>query len=1104
MASIHSLPNELYIYILKMHVLSIPDLAAVAKTSRHLFLLANFCLYEAAARDTEASRLVLSTSAENGFIRPAELLLSFGGNANVEIFSPFFRSRLRDISAAQRRQFGRRPLVDKNFIAECQRSAIAYQPGWTTSVQEWTKTGHLYEIATASARPGPNAIRWTALHVAAHRGDNDMVNLLLRYGADMAAAAVGCCDCFPSFHFTKYGRLPDSDHMIPRTASHGAVCAGHLSTAYILLAREAPPPPSTVPAPSVNQPLARMTGPQQSSLHLAAWHGHLELCAFLVEQKGCDVNLARPVTPLVYAACGGHLQTVGRYLLDKGADWQNLMVDGRNHTILTFLLQAARWKDAHWVLDLGPNTASATTDDGLCPLQACIEAAPDNSTPLWDPFGSWTKMQDEIMAKRAQQKEALSAQKTLGPDWEFERCRMIRRLLATRIVKEGVVQFPTPTYPMVEIAVKRTLPATLKELLATTGVLPLQHSFVASCLNFAFEKIGASSASSVEILKLLLDSAPPGSNVPVALHQAFLGPNFTPTFAKPNEVRQRTAVVTFLHRRLVSQRQYISPKDWRDALIKACTPGFVDACKTLSALEPGILRHLWAKDLKNMLWQATPRPHSRGDVALVEWILASAAELGQKEWLLAQVDLHYLESSLSFRIGKLLLDHGARLDFPSRSDRASKINSRSDHRSLWGERPAWAANYHFSARTRQQMFIDNEHQYAAMLTICSRPHREGALELLQRMVEVLGENAGSLVNCASEKSWETFERVSCPTLATPACKLASASICEQNEQQASTQRAMMDILMNNGAEVHAIVSSETLDQPSNLNHDVDKIFRKAQEGEVFAAGHVPKSTNRWSHLPLALVWQSNPIMNAIDARNIGLVKLMFNARPLTTRNSNLGQYYLFRACGLSDEYYHSIPGGIPCPKILEAIFDLANLDNANFVNEFKHQNQMEVEIKLQTPLEVLLAKLIMASTPSASAPQHICHCEEEIRIGEDDLSKCIYALLKRGAMWTSILNAKARTRNDSLRSLRRLIGDMEENSGLKITNHYIYHNVAKLRKHIVLQWDRADIDALPPDFNPFEMGDIKATYGTKLEASEPMEGVEAADKILEELFPEPS
>ncbi|KAM0823041.1 hypothetical protein ACQ4PT_071131 [Festuca glaucescens] len=71
----------------------------------------------------------------------------------------------------------------------------------------------------------------------------------------------------------------------------------------------------------------------QTALHFAADKGYLDMCKFLVEESGLDVNSARKTgeTPMFYAALGGNVQVM-RYLLDHGAD--PAMPEERGSTLL--------------------------------------------------------------------------------------------------------------------------------------------------------------------------------------------------------------------------------------------------------------------------------------------------------------------------------------------------------------------------------------------------------------------------------------------------------------------------------------------------------------------------------------------------------------------------------------------------------------------------------------------------------------------------------------------------------------------------------------------------------------------------------------------------
>ncbi|KAF8702005.1 hypothetical protein HU200_033343 [Digitaria exilis] len=65
-------------------------------------------------------------------------------------------------------------------------------------------------------------------------------------------------------------------------------------------------------------------------LHCAASAGHLEVCKYLVEELGGDVNMtaAKGLTPLMSAAQSGDVSTV-KYLLDRGGDIMKADENGR-------------------------------------------------------------------------------------------------------------------------------------------------------------------------------------------------------------------------------------------------------------------------------------------------------------------------------------------------------------------------------------------------------------------------------------------------------------------------------------------------------------------------------------------------------------------------------------------------------------------------------------------------------------------------------------------------------------------------------------------------------------------------------------------------------
>eukprot|EP00020_Sapocribrum_chincoteaguense_P004444 CAMPEP_0170745452 /NCGR_PEP_ID=MMETSP0437-20130122/8300_1 /TAXON_ID=0 /ORGANISM="Sexangularia sp." /LENGTH=228 /DNA_ID=CAMNT_0011084171 /DNA_START=149 /DNA_END=835 /DNA_ORIENTATION=- len=73
---------------------------------------------------------------------------------------------------------------------------------------------------------------------------------------------------------------------------------------------------------------------RETSLHLAAEHGHVDACRVLLRHPQCDLNAQDAIgrTPLFLAAFRGHLP-VCELLLDAHADWR--VQDGEGRTVFT-------------------------------------------------------------------------------------------------------------------------------------------------------------------------------------------------------------------------------------------------------------------------------------------------------------------------------------------------------------------------------------------------------------------------------------------------------------------------------------------------------------------------------------------------------------------------------------------------------------------------------------------------------------------------------------------------------------------------------------------------------------------------------------------------
>lgn len=333
MATLASLPNEILIAIAG-YLADIQDLAALALTNRRFFSIANPGLYATAARNYKPA---LFYCAENGLIGPMNSLLTHGADPDPAFRSPISRDSLNRALAAQGRRPGRRPLMDWKLILEettsrtrevleraivhdelCELKARFYAD---TSKRSYVTRGlrdlmgefDIHNIA--DIQPVDNfdgKYRWTPLHVAAQRGDDVLVTMLLDNNATIDSShntveTFASSNLIPRAYHPRRLREPASQAATPL---YFAILAGHKSTVRLLLARGA----SIVVSSGGITPL-----------HLAAWCGDLELCRLLLDEtprQEVDSWTEARLTPFHYAVAGGHLQTVGRFLLQRGADIQ--------------------------------------------------------------------------------------------------------------------------------------------------------------------------------------------------------------------------------------------------------------------------------------------------------------------------------------------------------------------------------------------------------------------------------------------------------------------------------------------------------------------------------------------------------------------------------------------------------------------------------------------------------------------------------------------------------------------------------------------------------------------------------------------------------------
>jgi len=278
-----------------------------------------------------------------------------------------------------------------------------------------------------------------------------------------------------------------------------------------------------------------------------------------------------------------------------------------------------------------------------------------------------------------------------------------------------------------------------------------------------------------------------------------------------------------------------------------------------------------------------------------------------------------------------------------------------------------------------------------------------------------------------------------------------------------TRLAMLKILLAAGAEVHATVActQEDIDADTEYieQHDQTESLRSALAWERMkwdGPGTLP---------PLVFLWRNDPVRSAIRSLLPTLVRAVLEARPLPAVDSPSALLYLRTACGTDLDGHEGRLRRL-CPGALEAVLDLANLSDPN----------VGVGFGGEPPLTLVVQFFAFgnASAHDSYSGGHDhdkdgCGCDAGLRGTEArHLADMVAVLLRKGAKW----RAPELTGEQPLQALRALF-----RSDVRMKDAYRQHNVAYFRKHVVLDvfseraWDS-------PGFNPFEMGDIKATMGT--------------------------
>lgn len=218
-----------------------------------------------------------------------------------------------------------------------------------------------------NADPPQSMKGWTALHVAAKNGHEEIVHYLVELGANLKAPSLNCCQCRP--HMRKSSSAHRGDRRPEWLPLHMALCGGYMSIARYILDRQGDP------YVAICEELRGNAQPT-TALQNAAELGQLEMIEYLVKVHDVDVGIqdAELYTPLHYAATSPSGLPAIPLLLELGAkiDVPNSYFKSPLKTACSF----GNFKNALLLIQAGASCTEVVGRKNL--LHICAEAVLDD------------------------------------------------------------------------------------------------------------------------------------------------------------------------------------------------------------------------------------------------------------------------------------------------------------------------------------------------------------------------------------------------------------------------------------------------------------------------------------------------------------------------------------------------------------------------------------------------------------------------------------------------------------------------------------------------------------------------------------------------------
>ncbi|KAK4155384.1 ankyrin repeat-containing domain protein [Chaetomidium leptoderma] len=415
-----ALPIELLVFVIE-NLNRVEDIAALALTNRRLYSTTNPHLYKRAARCQDAR--ALAWAANRGLVSTLRMALAAGIDPNHEFIESLSADEWERVSAAARADaaagrpkqlwamwdYNNRPRAEIKWPCRPETGTTGSTPTSTCTIVAPSPHGgpscsdqdsvvsseedlSRRSDATPATEPSPAPTtpgvtltrRFTAVHLAARGGHNEILEMLIRHGAFVNAASQCFCACTQFYGRLNHLEHPEEDADQPLMAPplHAAICHSQTETAKLLLSHKASPIMETTSSRSGGAASYSVDLSYGSTaLHLAAAMGMADLVRHIVENKiQTDVNVQdqNTLTPFYYAYARRRWDSTVPLLLELGADMHCEAKMYIPYTAITPLGEACRLGDfavADRLIDLGADVMNgfvAPTAGGcLTPLHMC-------------------------------------------------------------------------------------------------------------------------------------------------------------------------------------------------------------------------------------------------------------------------------------------------------------------------------------------------------------------------------------------------------------------------------------------------------------------------------------------------------------------------------------------------------------------------------------------------------------------------------------------------------------------------------------------------------------------------------------------------------------